>query len=77
MGYKIVLTDAAKSFLVDKGFDKAYGARPLKRTIQKYLEDPLSEEVLKGRFRGNQEILVDADENELTFRESSPKEVVI
>lgn len=77
MGYKIVLTDAARSFLVDKGFDKAYGARPLKRTIQKHLEDPLSEEVLKGRFRGNQEILVDADENELTFRESSPKEVVI
>ncbi|HOJ58662.1 MAG TPA: ATP-dependent Clp protease ATP-binding subunit [bacterium] len=77
MGYKLVLTDAAKSFLVDKGFDKAYGARPLKRTIQKFLEDPLSEEVLRGRFKGNQEILVDAGENELLFREASPKEVVV
>ncbi|MFB3787608.1 MAG: ATP-dependent Clp protease ATP-binding subunit [bacterium] len=77
MGYKLVLTDAAKSFLVDKGYDKAYGARPLKRTIQKFLEDPLSEEVLRGRFKGNQEILVDAGENELLFREASPKEVVV
>jgi len=77
MGFKLALTDAAKSFLVDKGYDKAYGARPLKRMIQKHLEDPLSEEVLKGRFRGEQEIIVDAGNDELLFRESSPKEVVI
>ncbi len=77
MGLKLVLTDAAKSFLVDKGFDKAYGARPLKRTIQKYLEDPLSEEVLKGRFKGKEEVLVDVGKDELLFREASPREVMV
>ncbi len=76
-GLKLVLTDAAKSFLVDKGFDKAYGARPLKRTIQKHLEDPLAEEVLKGRFKSQEEILVDLKDDELIFREVSPKEVVV
>ncbi|MGI6456792.1 MAG: ATP-dependent Clp protease ATP-binding subunit [bacterium] len=77
VGLKIVLTDAAKTFLVDKGFDKSYGARPLKRTIQKFLEDPLSEEVLKGRFKGQQEVIVDVGEHdELEFKEASPREVV-
>ncbi|MEW6235332.1 MAG: ATP-dependent Clp protease ATP-binding subunit [Candidatus Omnitrophota bacterium] len=74
---KMVLTDAAKSFLVDKGFDKAYGARPLKRTIQKYLEDPLSEEVLRGRFKNNDEVIVDVGEGELLFRKAQPREVVV
>ena len=41
----------AKSFLVNKGFDKVYGARPLRRAIQRYLEDPLSEEILKGTVK--------------------------
>jgi len=77
MCLKLVLTDAAKTFLVDKGFDKAYGARPLKRTIQKYLEDPLSEEVLKGRFKGKEEVLVDVGKEELLFREASPREVMV
>ncbi len=77
MGLKIILTDAAKTFLLDKGYDKSYGARPLKRTIQKYLEDPLSEEVLKGRFKGVEEILVDAENGELVFREASPREVAV
>ncbi len=73
----LVLTDAAKSFLVDKGFDKSYGARPLKRTIQKFIEDPLSEEVLRGRFKSNDEIIVDVGEEELLFRKASPREVVV
>ncbi len=76
-GIKLILTDATKEFLVDKGFDKAYGARPLKRTIQKYLEDPLSEEVLKGTFKGNEEILVDRGDGELLFRQALQKEVSI
>ena len=45
---KIELTKGAKDFIVDKGFDPIYGARPLKRTIQKYLEDPIAEELLRG-----------------------------
>ena len=77
LGLKLVLTDQAKTFLVDKGFDKAYGARPLKRTIQKYMEDPLSEEVLKGRLKRNDEIVVDVGEDELAFRKASPKEVMV
>ena len=48
LGYKIKLTDEAKDFIADKGFDSNFGARPLKRAIQKYLEDPIAEEILKG-----------------------------
>ncbi len=48
LGYEIKLTDQAKEFIADKGFDINFGARPLKRAIQKYLEDPIAEEILKG-----------------------------
>ncbi len=48
LGYQINLTDAAKEFIAEKGFDSNFGARPLKRAIQKYLEDPIAEEILKG-----------------------------
>jgi ATP-dependent Clp protease ATP-binding subunit ClpC len=48
LGYEIKLSDAAKDFIADKGFDINFGARPLKRAIQKYLEDPIAEEILKG-----------------------------
>lgn len=74
---KLILTDNAKSFLVDKGYEKAYGARPLKRTIQRYIEDPLSEELLKGSFKDNDEVLVDLEDGELVFKKASPKEVAV
>ncbi len=48
LGYKIELTDKAKDFLANKGYDQQYGARPLNRAIQKYLEDAIAEEILKG-----------------------------
>lgn len=48
LGYKIELSDKAKDFLADKGYDQQYGARPLNRAIQKYLEDAIAEEILKG-----------------------------
>jgi ATP-dependent Clp protease ATP-binding subunit ClpC len=48
-----VVEKDAKEFLINKGFDSAYGARPLKRMIQKYLEDPLAEELISGRFKNN------------------------
>src|SRR5690606_25636172 len=48
LGYKIDLTVKAKDFIAEKGYDPQYGARPLNRAIQKYLEDPLAEEILKG-----------------------------
>ncbi|MFW6157589.1 MAG: ATP-dependent Clp protease ATP-binding subunit, partial [Balneolaceae bacterium] len=48
LGYTIEVTKGAKEFITDKGFDQKYGARPLRRAIQKYVEDPLAEEILEG-----------------------------
>jgi ATP-dependent Clp protease ATP-binding subunit ClpC len=59
IGYAVELTDKAKEFLADKGFDPAYGARPLNRAIQKYLEDAVAEEILKGEVRDGDVILAD------------------
>lgn len=50
-GITVDVTKAAKEYLAEKGYDQNYGARPLRRAIQKYLEDPLSEEILKGNFK--------------------------
>jgi len=55
---EIELDESAEAFLAEKGFDHKYGARPLKRAIQKYLEDPLSEELLMGNFKEGDKILV-------------------
>ena len=57
----LVLTDAAKIFLVRKGYDRSLGARPLRRAIQRYLEDPLAEQMLLGGFSSGSTIVVDAD----------------
>jgi ATP-dependent Clp protease ATP-binding subunit ClpC len=66
----IKLTQAAIDFLVDHGYDQNYGARPLKRAIQKYIEDPLSEKILLGEFSRTDEIEVDVapDGDKLSFR---------
>ncbi|MFM6976455.1 MAG: ATP-dependent Clp protease ATP-binding subunit [Sphingobacteriaceae bacterium] len=61
LGYEIVLTDAAKDFIADKGYDSNFGARPLKRAIQKYLEDPIAEEILKGELHEGDQIAIDFD----------------
>lgn len=58
---KLTLTDAAVAFLADKGYDERFGARPLKRAIQRYLEDPLSEKILVSAFTTGDEIVVDLD----------------
>lgn len=63
----IELTDAAKSQLAEEGFDPVFGARPLKRAIQRYLQDPLSIAILEGRVQDNQHVIVDAEGSELTF----------
>jgi ATP-dependent Clp protease ATP-binding subunit ClpC len=70
----IRLSDAASDFLVTHGFDEQYGARPLKRAIQRYVEDPLSEKILVGDFSKGDEIEVDlaADGSKLEFRVLSP-----
>ena len=59
-GHELELTDESKQFLIKKGSNLDYGARPLRRAIENYVEDPLSEELLKGEFQGKDRILVDA-----------------
>jgi ATP-dependent Clp protease ATP-binding subunit ClpC len=60
---EVVLTDAARSWLSEQGFDPAFGARPLKRALQKYVESPLSVRLLGGEFSGGSTVVVDVDES--------------
>lgn len=62
LGYRIELTDAVKDFVAEKGYDTNFGARPLKRAIQKYLEDPIAEEILKGEVKEGDVMKVDFDD---------------
>ena len=70
-GLKLELTEAAKQFIIKKGSDTDFGARPLRRAIENYIEDPVSEELLKGEFIGKDTIQVDcievADKKQLKF----------
>ena len=66
-GVTIELSDAARDLLGNLGYDPAYGARPLKRVIQKRLVDPLARGLLAGEYAAGDRILVDADEGELRF----------
>jgi len=59
--FSIRLTDSAKSFLIEVGYDPAYGARPLKRAIQRYVQDQLAMQILEGKFSEGDSIVVDAD----------------
>ncbi len=61
-GLKLQLTDEAKKFLIKKGSNTDFGARPLRRSIENFVEDPLSEELLKGEFQGKDLIIVDVKE---------------
>ncbi len=61
LGYEIELTEEAKDFIADKGFDEQYGARPLKRAIQKYLEDTIAEEIIQSHLDEGDKIAVTID----------------
>lgn len=63
LGYKIELSKEAKEFIADKGFDKQYGARPLKRAIQKYIEDLLAEEIVNNRLTEGDHIILDLEDS--------------
>ena len=63
MGYGVEMTEAAKKYIADKGYDEKYGARPLNRAIQKYVEDPLAEEIINSKIKMNDKILIDFDKN--------------
>ncbi len=72
-GMDFEVTDAAKKFLAREGFDPQYGARPLRRAVQRLVEDPLSEEILLGKFNANDTVVVDMDEERgITFRKGAP-----
>ncbi len=72
-GMDFEVTDAAKQFLAREGFDPQYGARPLRRAVQRLVEDPLSEEILLGKFDANDTVVVDVDpERGITFHKGAP-----
>ena len=75
-GYKLQTSDPAKEFLIDKGYSTEFGARPLRRAIERYIEDPLSENILRGVFKDKNVIKIDVqDEDNLRFeglREEKP-----
>src|SRR5262249_29488199 len=63
----VELTEAAKALVVTEGYDPMYGARPLKRTLQRRVLDPLAMKVLEGEFREGDRVVVDADGGQLKF----------
>jgi ATP-dependent Clp protease ATP-binding subunit ClpC len=74
-GLKLELSEQAKEFLIDKGYNPEFGARPLRRAIEHYIEDPLSESLLQGRFKGEKVVKIDVqDEEHLKFEGLKVKE---
>ncbi|MBL69912.1 MAG: NDP-hexose 4-ketoreductase [Verrucomicrobiales bacterium] len=71
------LDDKARDFLVEKGFDPQYGARPMRRAVERYLEDPLAEEILRGTVHDGEPINISADEEKLTFSQKTPAEKAV
>ena len=68
----IVLDDKAKDLLIEKGYDPQYGARPMRRAVERYLEDPMAEEILRGNLKPGDTAQVSADNGKLTFTAASP-----
>jgi ATP-dependent Clp protease ATP-binding subunit ClpC len=73
-GIELVLTTAAETALMDRGFDPTYGARQLRRTIQKHIEDPLAEAIVRGQVPESARIEVDVDGTGFVFREAQTVE---
>jgi len=71
-GVEIELTPEASTFLIEKGYEPVYGARPLRRAIERYLEDPIAEEVIRGKIKAGDRVKVGADKENLTFTTTSP-----
>ena len=71
---RLELDDKAKDFLVEKGYDPQYGARPMRRAVERFFEDPLAEEILKGVLQEGSLILVTADKDKLLFNQKTTAE---
>jgi ATP-dependent Clp protease ATP-binding subunit ClpC len=70
---ELVVTDAAKGFLIEKGYDPKFGARPIRRSVERYIEDPLAEELLKSKAAGEKErakrkIKADVESEKIVFK---------
>jgi ATP-dependent Clp protease ATP-binding subunit ClpC len=68
---ELALDQTAKDFLVEKGYDPNYGARPMRRSVERFLEDPLAEEILKGNLHPHEPIVVAVEEGKLVFRQKA------
>jgi ATP-dependent Clp protease ATP-binding subunit ClpC len=68
---RLELDDKAKDFLVEKGYDPQYGARPMRRAVERFFEDPLAEEILKGALHEGETIMVTADKDKLLFKQNA------
>ena len=71
-GINLVLDEAAKNFLVEKGHDPDYGARPMRRAVEQHLEDPLAEEIMRGHLHANEPVEVTVVEDRLKFVQNTP-----
>ncbi|MCS7281886.1 MAG: AAA family ATPase [Anaerolineae bacterium] len=76
-GLYVELTDAARKWLARAGYDPQFGARPLRRALQRYVENPLSVHLLRGEFRRGDRVIVDAGEDGITFQRAEPETLVI
>lgn len=72
----LVIADEARSFLIDEGYDIKYGARPLRRAVERHLEDPLAEALLRGEVKKNEPILVGIEGDHLCFTQDQPHRVI-
>lgn len=79
VGMSLTVDDGAVAYLAEKGYDEKYGARPLRRTIQNQIEDKLSEELLEGHIKKDDEVLVTRDGEGLKFtvRDSSKENKIL
>ncbi len=72
------MTSEAKDFVVEKGYDPAFGARPMRRAVERFLEDPLAEEILKGNVHANEPMIVELEGDHLVFsQKASPEETTV
>ena len=72
IGYKLKITPAAKKYIAEEGYDPQYGARPLKRAIQKLVEDPVSEAIISGRFQVGETIELGYTDGQITVKSKTP-----
>jgi ATP-dependent Clp protease ATP-binding subunit ClpC len=68
----LVLDDKAKDLLVEKGYDPTYGARPMRRSVERFLEDPLAEEILRGSLHDGDPISVTVEDGKIVFKQNTP-----